>query len=116
MALPANQHRESRVSPRIASTVVGAGVASIGATALSSGAHSSALGFAVMAIGLVMVIEALGEATRALRTWGIVLAVVGVAATMGPLADELAGDTVAGPLYLATGATATIVGLALGRA
>jgi hypothetical protein len=110
MALHADRQTTPEwTSPRVVSTVAGGAIASIGASALSAGTHSTLLALIVIGIGLVIVFESLADGSRPLRTWGIVLAAVGLTATVGPFAATLSAGSAAGPMYLAAGVAAALV-------
>lgn len=110
MAQPADERQHpSWTSPRVVATIAGAAIASMGASTLGAGSHSPALSLTVIGIGLAMVIESVAEGRRPLRTWGVVLAALGVTATIGPLAATLGGGSAAGVMYFIAGLTAAIV-------
>ena len=93
-------------------SVIGASVAAMGASTLTAGAHSSILSLLVIAAGLMIVLESLTEGRRPLRTWGVVLALVGLSATNGPFATTLGGGSAAGVMYLLSGLVSLSVDLA----
>jgi hypothetical protein len=97
------------------STITGGTIASMGASTMSADAHSGLLGVLVIGIGLLIVLESLGDGNRPLRTWGAVLAAVGLIATVGPFAGTLSAGTSGGLLYLGAGLATMLIDLALRR-